>query len=244
MANSFCTAMQAKLKHAADKVKTFSLIGNGACVLCRQVSVKLLCDYCQQDLLSFDLASLHYDMLNHPAIAAALGECHCHRILALARYQQPYSTLISGLKFQHKLLFADALAELFATRVLAQSGYAMPQYLVPVPLHLARFCQRKYNQSRELAIALGKLTGVAVNDKLLVRQKATKAQTGLGRASRLRNLSGAFYAQQQGAIKHLALVDDVVTTGATIKAACAALRRRYPDAFIEVWAICITAARA
>ena len=98
--------------------------------------------------------------------------------------------------------------------------------LVPVPLSASRLRERGYNQSAELARALGVLWGLPVRDNLLERVRATKTQTRLTPGERHRNVSGAFRARaERDALRglHLVLVDDVVTTAATLNACAAAL---------------------
>jgi ComF family protein len=97
--------------------------------------------------------------------------------------------------------------------------------LVPVPLSAARRRERGYNQSERLAAALGARLGVAVWDDVVERARDTRSQTRLTPDQRLGNVSGAFRVADRGRIAgaHLVLVDDVVTTAATLNACAAAL---------------------
>jgi ComF family protein len=98
--------------------------------------------------------------------------------------------------------------------------------LVPVPLAPARRRERGYNQSVELARALGELWQVPVREDLIERVRATSTQTRLTPGERHRNVSGAFRARADRASlrgRHFVLVDDVVTTAATLNACAAAL---------------------
>jgi ComF family protein len=98
--------------------------------------------------------------------------------------------------------------------------------LVPVPLSSTRLRERGYNQSMELARWLGALWGIPVLDTLLERTRSTTSQTRLTPGERHRNVAGAFHARAERASlrgRHLVLVDDVVTTAATLNACAAAL---------------------
>jgi ComF family protein len=98
--------------------------------------------------------------------------------------------------------------------------------LVPVPLAVSRQRERGYNQSAELARALGAAWSLPVREDLLIRARATATQTRLTPGERHRNVSGAFRATVERAAlrgSHLVLVDDVVTTAATLNACAAAL---------------------
>lgn len=106
--------------------------------------------------------------------------------------------------------------------------------VVPVPLHRYRFLARRFNQSAELARAISSQTGLAYMPALLKRRHPTRPQVGLSAAERETNLRGAFSAnpRQQAAIKgkRLILVDDVFTTGTTVKSASRVLIRAGADA--------------
>jgi ComF family protein len=101
--------------------------------------------------------------------------------------------------------------------------------LVPVPLHASRLRFRRYNQSMALAGEVARLTGLAVDPHLVRRHKKTRQQVGLTGDGRLRNVQGAFSVHPrfiervQG--RPVVLVDDVYTTGATVKAVTRVLKR-------------------
>lgn len=99
-----------------------------------------------------------------------------------------------------------------------------PATLVPVPVHAARLRQRGYNQAALLAAELGRGSGLPVGE-LLERRHATSRQHGLGRAARLANLRGAFAMRSDGVAPARAiLIDDILTTSATLEACAGVLR--------------------
>jgi ComF family protein len=101
--------------------------------------------------------------------------------------------------------------------------------IVPVPLHPMRYLSRRFNQSAELGRALSKLAGVAFDPAILLRTKKTRQQVGLGANERQDNVRGAFAVADAQKIeiagKSVLLIDDVYTTGATVKAAAKALKK-------------------
>ncbi|MEN1928735.1 ComF family protein [Luteimonas sp. MJ250] len=136
-------------------------------------------------------------------------------------YGFPLDRLLPRLKFHRDLaagrLLAHAMAACFA-------GLARPDVLVPVPLHRARMRQRGYNQALELAHPLGRTLELPVHAGLLLRIRNTSAQSRLDADARVGNLRDAFVVAGRGAPPpHVVLVDDVMTTGATLHAAADAL---------------------
>lgn len=99
--------------------------------------------------------------------------------------------------------------------------------IMPVPLHRKRLWRRRYNQAAELARILAKLSIKPYEPEALIRIRDTRQQAELARSERLNNVAGAFLVREQGVInvtgRTVLLVDDVYTTGATVKAACRAL---------------------
>ena len=117
----------------------------------------------------------------------------------------------------------------------ALAGAERPQALVPVPLHTGRLRERGYDQALELTRPLARRLGLPLRDDLLRRARATAAQSTLDAGQRRRNLRGAFAVRGHCALPaHVALVDDVMTTGATAHAAASALLRA-GVARVDVW---------
>lgn len=119
----------------------------------------------------------------------------------------------------------------FCARLMALAGHELwgtDAVLVPVPLHRARQFSRRYNQSTELARALGKLTGLPVEPGLVLRKRNTRHQVGLTADGRRRNVAGAFAAHPDLLLRlrgrRVILIDDVVTTGSTVTAVTKTLK--------------------
>jgi ComF family protein len=146
--------------------------------------------------------------------------------LALADYRPPLERLALGLKFHARL----AVAREFGTRLarLADddpAGLPAPDLLAPMPLAHARLVARGFNQAWEIARPLARELGVAASPTLIRRIADTAPQSRLDREARRRNVAQAFRVTQRVRGLHVALVDDVMTSGATLEAAAHALKR-------------------
>ncbi len=173
------------------------------------------------------------------AVPAALcGQCQRHpppwdAAWVPFRYAWPLDRLESRFKFAADLAAGRVLSALWRRELAADR----PQLIVPMPLHPARLRQRGYNQAMELARPLAQVLEVPVRHDALLRTRATKAQTELGAIARRRNVRGAF-AAKPGVLwpEHVALLDDVMTTGATLAEAARVLRRAGVRR-VDVWAL-------
>lgn len=157
------------------------------------------------------------------------GACRHHppafdRLLALWSYEAPLDAVVQALKFRRLDYLGRHLGEALAARW--REEITEVDVIVPVPLHWVRRLSRGYNQAERIAGALARRIDRPVVSAL-GRGRATPPQTSLGRDERLVNLRKAFRVRRAGAVRkrHVLLVDDVATTGATIEAASAALKK-------------------
>lgn len=156
------------------------------------------------------------------------------RAVAALHYDAPVDRLILNLKYHRRLDLAHTLAHLLVERL--RHTPALPDVLVPVPLHVSRLRERGYNQSLELARAIGKKLALPVNTRIAYRVRATPTQTGLPLELRARNLRNAFRVESDLSGRHVAIVDDVMTSGHTANALAQALRRAGAER-ISVWVV-------
>lgn len=147
---------------------------------------------------------------------------HLARLRSAAAYEPPLSAAVHRFKYGGWRALGPPLAALLAAR-LAVDGLPAAAVLA-VPLHQGRLRHRGYNQSEELARGLRRRLGLTAPPGRLVRVRDTPPQVGLDRLRRLRNVEGAFaWSGPPGEGEPVLLVDDVVTTGATLEACAAAL---------------------
>lgn len=161
------------------------------------------------DLCAVCLADLPWDPSRQPGQVTAL------------RFESPVDHLIRELKYHRVTANARVLGELLA-RAVRERGDALPKLLLPVPLHRARFRERGFNQAMQIARFAGRSLGVPYTGGLMRRVRDTPSQTGLGKAKRQENMRGAFQIRGERAhhrlraAGHVALIDDVITTGSTL----------------------------
>lgn len=219
------------------------------CLLCRAPACANLCAGCDADLPAIR------DACRRCAIALELswaGECDpssgeqlcgsCisrpppfDQTVAALNYQFPVTVLVQRFKFNRSL----ASGEVLSTRLLrALVGRHAPgvnpvELIVPVPLHPARQWKRVFNQAEVMARDIGKALQISVAPGAIRRVRRTLAQTGLPAKIRKKNLKGAFAARPLD-VSSVALVDDVMTTGATVSE-CARVLRRAGVTSVSVW---------
>jgi ComF family protein len=155
--------------------------------------------------------------------------------LAAFEYRFPLDRLVQRFKFAGDLAAGRWLSQRLAQRV----GDAHADLLVPVPLTRARLATRGFNQSLEIARVVGHARGIRVEPRALTRLRETAPQPGLGARARRDNLLGAFRCDAEAAGLEIALVDDVMTTGATAEAIARALKEAGARQ-VSVWAVART----
>jgi len=177
-----------------------------------------VCDHCQQSPPDFD------------------------RCLALFEYRPPASVLISRFKYRHALAEGHALGQLLNEgfgRHYSDSGEIEPDCLLPVPLHHWRLRQRGFNQAVLLARQIARSRHITLDLHSVYRARHHRAQQGQNRRQRQQNVSSLFQLSTRHQLqhyRHIAIIDDVVTTGATGNALARTLRQA-SDARIDLWCL-------
>jgi ComF family protein len=159
-------------------------------------------------------------------------------------YAFPWDRLIADFKFNGRIELASALARRLS-RAVKHDGRPLPTWVLPVPLAPQRLAERGYNQAWELARRVASALGCRAEARLLQRLLPGPHQAELGLAQRLSNLRGAYTVDRSRRLslqgQHVALVDDVMTSGATLREAAAALRRG-GAARVDAWVLARTPA--
>ncbi|MDQ1329531.1 MAG: hypothetical protein QG641_2822 [Candidatus Poribacteria bacterium] len=162
---------------------------------------------------------------------------------AIAYYKSAVGTAITLLKDQDKTIMADPLADLMfnsMTRLLDVQDY---DYIMPVPIHKKKMRKRGYNQMELIGRRLSTKTGIPLEVRSLVKSVNTLPQRGLGAEDRQKNIKDSFEVLDRSKIegKRILLIDDVMTTGATVSECAKVLLRdgkvRYTDIYVLTRAI-------
>lgn len=180
---------------------------------------RFLCETCWQRVYEEETPALR-DWSIRPPTSNFAGSCAFD--VAAWRYHGAMSVLIPAMKYRDHPSFAKIFGEIAAQRLRTQMQplFAAEPILVPVPLHATRRRERGFNQSELIAQTFAKHWNVECRPRALRRVKYTEAQARLGSAQRLQNVSNAFAPARalQLEARTVILVDDVITTGATISA--------------------------
>ncbi len=214
----------------------------GTCIICRLPSKRQLdlCKRCEH-ALPWLTKSCHRCALPLTGTTNTVlcGNClqqppffdHC---VALFHYQTPIDRLLNQLKFHHCLRNAHIIGTLLAKRIKqAYHEQELPQVIIPVPLHRKRLRQRGYNQALELAKPIARQLHLPIDKWHCQRTHFTPAQTGLKATQRHKNIRDAFSINKLQA-KYIAIIDDVMTTGATVNELSRCLRQVGAER-IDVW---------
>ncbi len=175
----------------------------------------ILCEKCQDGNFAFD------------------------RLCALFRYQKPLTKLLPLIKFHKSLKTANVLGQLLINEIQHNwnKDKPLPEAIIPMPLHSKRLRKRGFNQSFELLRHVRKQLDITILNDLCIRTRSTKAQAQLSAEARWYNVKNAFQVCGTIPYKHVAIMDDVVTTGNTVQALSQVLRDAGVEG-IDVWCIC------
>jgi ComF family protein len=216
------------------------------CEVCRQWSAAALCADCIARFAA-PAPRCRRCALRLGTAAAACGDClreppPFEHTVCIADYGFPWQGVIGAFKFQQRPELAVTLAPLLAAAV-RRGPQPLPQWVLPVPLAPQRLAERGFNQAWELARRCAGTLGLRADATLLQRPLHTARQAGLSREERQRNLRHAFMVdprrRNELAAARVALVDDVMTTGATAREAAAQLLRAGAAA-VDLWVLART----
>lgn len=210
-----------------------------ACITCKttQSQKQGFCSGCYHDL-----PHISHSCLRCGLAVSTERQCACKDedwpfsvCIAACAYAFPVDALISQLKNQHKLSLSEPLGLLIASQIKRQR-IELPELLIPVPSSTERLQQRGFNQAAEIAKVVSKKLSIPVDYSNVQHNKQNAVQKNLNKQQRLQNVNAAFTLSKPIRATHVAIIDDVITTGATTKAIAYLLRENGVKT-IQSWAI-------
>lgn len=198
-----------------------------------------LCHICSSAVSSHDITICHTCSsklplidVNHPyfekwqqRFSARLPLNWFYPLLQYSKFDET-GAILNSLKYGDNPSIGEYFGTLLGSRIKKQ-GLILPQAILPVPLHKEKERRRGYNQSWHIAKGIAKSLNVALEDKVLFKTRNNASQTKKNRWERMKNVEGTFALKKDLEVTHLLLVDDVVTTGATIEQCAHTLGNNY-----------------
>lgn len=172
------------------------------------------------------------------------GRAPLHATFALLYFGKQAGTqsVLHALKYRNQPEVARYFGKRMGERLHQMKQFKDADALIPVPLHPKKEFLRGYNQSKLLAEGISDETNIPLRDDLLYRNQFSESQTRKNRLSRWENTQGDFEVRMKGkpALKHIVIVDDVVTTGSTLETCIQLLQRALPDTKISIATLAVT----
>lgn len=188
-------------------------------------------------LIGYDMESLS------PAEKILLSERSVVRAASMMEYEKEseYRRIIYHMKYYDRPQVGCFLARMGARRLMAKGFFQGVDFIVPVPLSKSKMRSRGYNQCSYIARGISEITGLPVNEHALARRRGNRKQAGLGVSQRWSNAEGLYHVPDPGLFsgKHILLVDDVMTTGATLCSVIESLQHAVPDVRVTVFTLAI-----
>ena len=211
------------------------------CLHCQQETAAhqhMFCIYCLHDYVETD----YHLIPDNPVAMHFYGRVKIEKATALLDFRKGTltQTLLHELKYNQRKDIGIALGRRLAEKVEASGFFREVELIMPVPLHRKKLRKRGYNQSALFAQGIQEFTGLRLDRQTLIRRKHTATQTKKSRVHRIDNVSEAFALRNAGHLhqKHILLVDDVITTGATLEA-CAGNLLELPGTRVSVATIAL-----
>jgi competence protein ComFC len=213
--------------------------------LCLICSVELLksqdkvCLFCANNFLF-----THYEKYKQPSPLDQLfwGRVQIHATYALLNFEKESSTqkILHALKYKNQPEIGVEMGRLIGDKIKLQSKFKGIDVLIPVPIHPKKKFLRGYNQSEKIANGIAETIQIPIDLKFLKRTSYNDSQTKKNRFIRWENVKEKFQLINETSYQHIALVDDVVTTGSTIESIAQTILKQFPHIKITVLSLAIT----
>lgn len=232
-------------------LKNFSILGDAIghmiypnqCIICEEElpkDTKSICNFCIEEM-----HFTQFEKFTEPTSLDKLfwGRVELNATYALLFFEKGKSTqkILHALKYKSNSEVGVEFGKLIGKTIKSLPKYNTIDLLIPVPLHPKKEFTRGYNQSEKLAEGISMILNVPVANSFLKKHKHTESQTRRGRFGRWDNVVNNFGIKNKNTQpKHLAIVDDVITTGATLEAIIRSIKEIYPDIRISIISLALT----
>lgn len=233
--NSWRSKIQAYYRHLLLTFSQCDLCGSSA----QQQS--LLCSTCLADLPLFKQPIIQGDLLNWPAVNKGLPDIHFDHLFCLSPYLTPFNQWLPQLKYQGRFELASLFADLLIKQWQETQSTSSVDLVLSVPLHITKWQQRGYNQAHLIAKPFAQALQMPYQGSALARIKINSSQVGQTGKQRRKNLANAFALTKPlaNSVKHVMLIDDVLTTGSTASEISKLLKRTGIEK-VTVVTVCLT----
>ena len=239
----YLRSMKAATQISSSFRSLFHLFLPRCCSVCGKTLVggeSLLCTACRWNM---PLTNSWEDPEN-PVWQKMHAMVGAERAASLFYYQKRsgYDQLIYRFKYKGHGSLSYALGRWFGEELKRSGMFDEVDLIIPVPLHPFRLVKRGYNQSELLARGIAAVLKVPVNSRLLIRKVHNRSQTHHSQTDRWENVSGIFGLRSPHKLtgKHILLVDDVLTTGATLESCADTIRATIPDCRLSVATLAVS----
>lgn len=219
------------------------LLFPASCIICSGELLKTEKNCCS--VCFSELAYTYFEKAEEPTVLDQLfwGRVPVFMTYSLLYYEKNNNVkpILQALKYKNRPDIGVFFGKMLGNYLKTNPGFSSVEVLIPVPVHLKKKYIRGYNQSEKLAEGIAAAWKVGIDRKVVSKKKHTKSQTMLGRFKRWDNVEHLFHVGEEiHRYRHIALVDDVITTGATLEAIMQSIRIISPDIKISVISLAVT----
>lgn len=218
------------------------LIFPSICIICENelnANRNSICLFCEENL--------ERTFFERYKEATPLDELFWGRIKLEATYAYFYfekgksaQKIIHALKYDHKANIGSYFGEKIGQTINSIEKLSTIDVLVPVPLHHKKKFIRGYNQSEVIAKGIAKKMNINIDTTILRRNKNSKTQTKKNKLSRWESIQSLFEVENMKNYKHIAIVDDVITTGSTLETIICLINKKYPEISVSIISLAVT----
>lgn len=211
-----------------------------------------LCSHCKRELLSnekyicwccdLEIQATFFELQRNPSALDKLfwGRVKIHQTFALFYFKKECvsQTILHEIKYGHKGGLGVEMGRKMARVITGNYSTKTIDALIPVPTHHRKKFNRGYNQSEKLALGISEVTNIPIDKKFISKKNHTESQTKKSNAERWLNVIGGFgHVSSNKGYQHIAIVDDVITTGATLEALIKEIKKHNPTIEISIFAL-------